>query len=142
MIHKYLSHIMWPLNICYTPKLIKIDTSLRLVDCHYAMCSGKCEVQTMSHQNISLNDAMFPPCPIHLPRGGVRFMGDRCSTVLVSVVVSVSGSKCARKHIDHSRLHHYGVSGTSYQQLSATSKNGQFFYETVCHHTSTFTERL
>jgi len=68
MIFKYLSHITQPLNIRYAPKFIKINTSLRLVDCTFATCSEKCKVQTMSHQNMSLQDAKFPPHPIHLPK--------------------------------------------------------------------------
>ena len=111
MIFKYLSHITWPLNIRYAPKFIKIITSLWLVDCTFAICSEKCEVQTMSHQNISLQDTNFPPHPIHLPRGVARLLGDRCPTILASIEVSGSGSKCARKH---SRLDHYSVLGTSY----------------------------
>ena len=111
---KYLSHITWPLHICYATKFIKINTSLWLVDCTFAICHEKCEVQTISHQNMSLQDAKFPPHPIHLPRGGARLLGNRRPTVLVSIMISASGSKCARKYIDHSWLDHHGVSGTSY----------------------------
>jgi hypothetical protein len=114
MIFKCLSHITQPLNIHYVPKFIKINTSLWLVDCTFATCSEKCEVQTMSHQNISLQDAKFPPHPIHLPKVGSRLLGDRCPTILVSIVVSASGSKCERKYIDHSWLGHYSMSSTSY----------------------------
>jgi hypothetical protein len=109
MILKYLSHGTWPLNIHYAPKFIKINTSLWLVYCTFAICGEKREVQ-----NMSLQDAKFPPHPIKMPRGGAKLLGDKCPTILVSIVVSALGSKCARKHIDHSSLDHYGVSGTSY----------------------------
>lgn len=51
------------------PKFIKINTSLWLVDCTLTICSGKCEVQTTSHQMMPLKDARCPPCPTHLPQG-------------------------------------------------------------------------
>jgi len=62
-------HIMWPLQICYAPKFIQINISLWLVDCTFAICSEKCEVQTLSHQKMFLKDASCPPSPTHLPRG-------------------------------------------------------------------------
>ena len=44
-------------------------TFLWLVHFTFDICSKKCEVQTTSHQQLSLKQARCPPCPTHLPRG-------------------------------------------------------------------------
>ena len=66
MMLKHLTHTMWPLKICYVPKYVQINKSLRLVECPIAIYREKCEVQIMLHQTMSLQDPKFPAHLTHL----------------------------------------------------------------------------
>ena len=57
---------MRPFKLLYASKFVKINPSLCFVDCNFAICSEKCEVETTSHQKMSLTTAKFfsPPHPL------------------------------------------------------------------------------
>ena len=61
MLRQLTPHSMWPSKICYASEFIQIIRSLWLVDCTFANHSEKCEVQTTSHQKMSLKIAGVLP---------------------------------------------------------------------------------